>query len=150
MNWILTTLTLLVGINAFALGPIPNGTYTGTETCSVGSFPTQMIFTDNSMKWDDQVNAFEFDAKSNGFFKVKSISGMTGSGLGHFTDNGVHYEIIFDFVGKDGSTHPAPGEDTLTYKHGVVHLDSSASAGSGGKITCTGDFSITPHEAATF
>jgi hypothetical protein len=131
-------------VNAFALGPIPNGTYTGTETCSVGSFPTRMIIADDSMKWDDQVNSFEFDANSNGFFKVKSASGMTGSGLGHFTDSGLHYEIVFDFVGKDGTVHPAPGEDSLTYKQGVIHLDSTASAGPRGKISCTGDFSIAP------
>ena len=145
MNWILSTFALFIGFNAFALGPIANGTYTGTETCgSIGSFPTRMIFTDNSMQWDDQVNAFEFDANSNGFFKVKSVSGMKGSGIGHFTDNGFHYEIIFDFVGKDGAIHPSPGEDTLTYKQGVVHLESSASAGAKGKYSCTGDFSITP------
>jgi len=137
-------LTTFISVNAFALGPILNGTYAGTETCGADSFSTRMVFTDETLAWGDQVNAFEFDANSNGFFKVKATSGMAGSGLGHFTKNGLHYEIIFDFVGKDGSSHPAPGEDTLTYKDGIVHLDSSASAGPRGKISCSGDFSLVP------
>jgi hypothetical protein len=128
--------------NVFALGPIPNGTYLGNETCSVGSFSTRLTFTDTTMKWDDQINSFEFDANTNGFFNVRSVSGMSGHGLGHFITNGFHYEIIFDYIAPNNSIHPAPGEDTLTYRQGVIHLESSASAGPQGKVTCIGDFSI--------
>ena len=146
MNWILNAIAFLFSLNAFALGPIPNGTYTGTETCAGSSYPTRMIYADKTLRWDNEIYAFDFDSNSNGFFNVKTTSGMTGSGLGHFTDSGLHYEIIFDYVGEDGSTHPAPGEVTLTYTQGVIHLESSASAGSDGKITCIGDFFNQPLE----
>jgi hypothetical protein len=142
MNLVLAAAILFVSSNAFALGPIPNGTYAGTENCSVGSYPTQLTFTDTTLAWDGQTNSFDFGPNSNGFFKVSTTSGMSGSGLGHFTENGVHYEIVFDYPSKDGTTHPAPGEDSFTYSNGVVHLESSASAGPGGKITCGGDFAL--------
>ncbi len=144
MSRILYALTFLIGLNAFALGPIPNGMYKGTEVCNGSSYPTVMTFTDNTLKWDDQLDEFVFGPDSNGFFNLKSISGATGSGQGHFTSNGLHYEVTYNYVEGDGSTHPAPGEDTLTYAHGVIHLDASASAGSKGKFVCTGDFLITP------
>ena len=144
MNWLLSTFTLLIGFNAFALGPIPNGTYKGTEICNGTSYPIQMVFTDTTLSWAGQLDSFEFDSNSNGFFKLKPISGLTGNGLGHFTENGLHYEVVYDYPADDGSTHPSPGEITLTYKQGTLHLDSSASAGSQGKLGCTGDFSKAP------
>ncbi|MGZ3655939.1 MAG: hypothetical protein ACXVB9_09010 [Bdellovibrionota bacterium] len=142
MNKIFPALTLLFGFNAFALGPIPNGTYKGTETCNGMSFPSALTLTDKTMAWGGQVNSFEFGPNSNGFFTLKPISGQTGSGQGHFTDNGLHYEVTYDYVADDGTTHPAPGEDTFTYAKEVIHLDSSASAGPKGKFVCTGDFAL--------
>src|SRR5665213_2727953 len=96
MNWILSILTLLLSSNAFALGPIPNGTYTGTETCNGSSYSTILILTDNTMKWDDQVNAFDFGPDSSGFIDVRAVSSMTGSGQGHSSANGLHDDFTFD------------------------------------------------------
>ncbi|MGZ6331949.1 MAG: hypothetical protein ACXWP5_04975 [Bdellovibrionota bacterium] len=137
----LSLLSFLMGLNAFALGPIPNGTYTGTENCNGTAFPSQMIVADRSLDWDGQL---DFDSDSYGFFKLKSTSGMKGSGLGHFTENGLHYELILDYPAPDGkSTVPSPGQITLTYKQGTIHSDSSA-AGAGGKFVCSGDYSKAP------
>ena len=137
-------LLLLFGVPAFALGPIPNGTYKGNEICNGTAYPTTMILSDNTLKWDDQTTAFDFGPNSNGFFSLRSVSGMAGSGLGHFTTDGLHYEVVYNYVEADGSSHSAPGEDTLSYVNGKIHLDASASAGPGGKFVCTGDFSRVP------
>jgi hypothetical protein len=127
-------------LNAFALGPIPNGTYSGTETCNGYSFPSSMTLTDTTMDTGAQLNEFSFGPDSHGFFTIKPLRGMTGIGLGHFTENGMHFEVTYDFPEKDGTTHPAPGEDTFTHANGVIHMESTASAGPKGKFTCSGDF----------
>src|SRR6185295_19191656 len=98
-------LALLSSLNAYALGPIPNGTYTGTETCTgYPPFPTRLVFTDNTLKWDEQTLAV--DADVNGFFKLHSLDGMNGIGIGHFTKDGLHYEVVFDMPMEDGRTAP--------------------------------------------
>lgn len=140
MKRVISILGLMVGIEAIALGPIPNGQYVGTEKCT--GYPVSqstIVLTDNTLGWDGQQNAFTIDA--NGFFTMNSVSGLTGNGLGHFTVNGLHYEVVFNFP-KGATTVPVPGEDTFTFKRGKIYLTSSAS-GTSGTVTCTGVFKKT-------
>ena len=140
MNRLIFFLTLLSSLNAFALGPIPNGTFTGTENCT-GYHPvaSRLVITDSTMTWDDSKLAFDVDA--NGFFKMHSLEGSSGTGLGHFTKDGLHFEVIFEMLMDNGKTVSVPGEDTFTFSQGKLQLSSSASMISGGTISCSGIFS---------
>lgn len=138
MKRLVLVLTLLSGMNAFALGPIPNGTYTGLENCSgYPSMSTRFVVTDTTMQWDEQTLAFEADR--NGFFRMHSLNGDTTNAIGHFTKNGLHYEVVEEIT-MNGKTVAVPGEDTLTYNQGVLELTASASMQSGGTIYCSGKF----------
>lgn len=135
-------LGILLSLKAFALGPIPNGTYTGSETCTgYDPISTRVEISDTSMKWDDLTYAFDTDR--NGFFKVHTLDG-SGTGLGHFTADGVHYEVIFDML-IDGKTLPVPGEDTFSFSQGVLRLNASASMQAGGIMKCSGVFKLAQH-----
>jgi hypothetical protein len=142
VNRLIFFLTLLSSLNAFALGPIPNGTYTGTENCT-GSPPIadRFVITDNTMEWDDLKLAFDVDP--NGFFKMHSLDG-SDTGMGHFTKDGLHFEAIFDMLMDNGKTVSVPGEDTFTFSQGELQLSSSASMVSGGTMSCSGIFSKAP------
>lgn len=142
MNRLIIFLTLVLTPNAFALGPIPNGTYAGSENCTgYAPIASRLVITDKTMNWDDQTLAF--DADINGFFKMHTLDGMNGTGVGHFTKDGIHYEVTFDMP-IDGKTVPVPGEDTFTYSQGELQLTASASMVSGGIMSCSGIFSKAP------
>jgi hypothetical protein len=124
---------------ARALGPIPNGSYVGSETCTgYGTFKETLVFDDNSIVWDGQKNVFTVD--ENGYFTMQTANGMDGHAMGHFTKNGMHYEAIFQVTRDDGTTGPASGEDTFTIDGNKLTLVASASAGKKGVIGCTGEF----------
>jgi hypothetical protein len=143
MNRLIILLTLALTPNAFALGPIPNGTYSGSENCTGYSpIPSTLVITDSTVKWDDQTLAF--DADINGFFKMHTLDGMNGTGMGHFTKDGLHYEVTFDMPMDNGKIVPVPGEDTFTYSQGVLQLSASASMTSGGIMACSGTFTKAP------
>lgn len=114
MNRLIFFMTLLSSLNAFALGPIPNGTYTGTENCT--GYPPitdRFVITDNTLEWDDLKLAFDVDP--NGFFKMHSLDG-SASGLGHFTKDGLHFEAIFEMPTENGKTVSVPGEDLVHFQ----------------------------------
>ena len=127
---------------AFALGPIPNGTYSGTMSCSNqygNSIPDQVVtitIADSAMTFG--ASRKEFIDTGKGFFKVRHYdtsnpakgSELSGIGHGYFTATGVHINMMID-VG----VAVAEGEDTFVYRDGRVILVSSA-----GGYKCEGEF----------
>jgi hypothetical protein len=136
-------LAFLVGSKAFALGIVPNGTYVGTETCTGSApFSSKIVLTDDRMIWNDQENAFAIDA--DGTFKFSVAKGSPGRGIGHFTPNGFRYAAEFEIDTGRGQKAFYPGWDSFEYANGELHLESSASMGALGSVSCTGVFSKTP------
>ncbi|MGE3758552.1 MAG: hypothetical protein AB7H97_12390, partial [Pseudobdellovibrionaceae bacterium] len=120
MQYMLNLLSLLIGLNAWALGPIPNGEYVGTTRCAPNmsdeSKPqSTIIISDTTIKSNSQVN--EFVIEPSGFFRMNAIEGVTGGGLGHFTQDGLHYEALFHFPDEDAMIS-IQGEDTFRYSEG--------------------------------
>jgi len=142
-NLKLQVLALFFGINAYALGPIPNGTYQGTQTCGGEAAPSTLIITDSGFSDGQQENAMVADA--NGYFSLNSVSGFNETGYGHFTADGLHFEAVCDLPDpKTGKPAPAHGWDTFTYKDGKLYLDSAVSVPKGPVVPCTGIWTQTP------
>ncbi|HVA67373.1 MAG TPA: hypothetical protein VNK24_10690 [Elusimicrobiota bacterium] len=139
----LATLALILfgAVNAYALGPIPNGTYAGNIKCSgqAGEEKT-IIVNDTTMSWDEQKR--EFTAGASGYFTIRSVTGVAGSGHGYFTPYGLHYDFTFELPPAAGArkTIPLTWEGTYVYGGGTLYFLAS-SDGPSGKIKCGGSFS---------
>ncbi len=112
--------------SAYALGPIPNGKYSGKMNCvshnrDYNSESDNVItITDTRMDWvaGDQSSDKEFIFDELGFFQIKSADGV---GQGYTSGNALHFEFTLSM--GDFNVH---GEDTLFYLNKKLHLISSA------------------------
>jgi len=126
----LAAVSLFVSSSAFALGPLPDGMYSGALSCVsanhtydsrssttilVEDTALTMASTTNGQK---EENRKDFTIDALGFLKVKAPN---GSGRGYLTENGVHYDITLNMGGLS-----VPGEDTFFFSVGKIYLVSSA------------------------
>lgn len=118
---VLSLSALLVSANAFALGPIPNGVYSGKITCSAPS--TDPFEIETTITVTDTTLASELDGDVN----VKHIVPTDGknfrvnpdkeNGTGYFTEDGLVYEMKINGV---------PGRDEFRYRNGALEESGSA------------------------
>ena len=134
-------LVLFAGTSAFGLGSIPNGKYTGKMICIApdpkfnSQSSLQLKVGDSTMRWETGIPGEEHTNKflpdSKGFFRINPEQ---QNGAGYFTENGLHYEIIFSGV---------PGEDTFMFVDQKLYLISSVTV-SDTRIKCEGVFTRPP------
>jgi hypothetical protein len=112
---------LLSSFNAFALGPIPNGTYVGKITCSAPStrpfdMDVKIVVTNDTMdsELDGEVNRKRFVPAGGAKFRVNPGQ---ENGQGYFTADGLVYEM---------QINGTLGRDEFRYRNGVLEESGSA------------------------
>ena len=138
--------SILVGLvfaslSSWALGPIPNGKYKGSQICSnkqgqqIPPEEMEISFTDTAMSWGDTVK--EFEIEGNGFFRLLHFQlsdakekTLAGKGRGFFSKFGMHFVAKLEVGGVK-----VAGQDTFFHTNGTLYLISSASG-----FKCDGEF----------
>ena len=126
-------LILLISQSALALGPLDNGIYNATLSCTTTegdsiSKKVDLVLTENSMIWrSSSIDHKIFTFKKAGFFNFKS---SRGQGSGYMTSNGIHFDAVIDGI---------KGEDTFI-KIGDEIFHISSATWEGGSAKCEAIF----------